>query len=346
MMNRKVLHILSTDGLAGAENVAMCIINNLSELSESAYSSPMGSIEKILISRDITYIPMKKLSIKQIRKAIKIWKPDIIHAHDFTATLKSLIASFNIPVVSHIHQYPKWLKSINKFSILFFLACIKIKKIIVVTPAIKEHTFLSRLFKEKTIVIKNIVDVKRIAEMASVPTERRYDVAFVGRLEDVKDPLRFIKIIYQLVKEMPTISIVMMGEGSLEGQCKNLIKELALEKNIDLIGFMNNPYPVLQNSKILVMTSKSEGLPMVAIEALSMGKPIIVPNLEEMKSIVNSNCGVICKDNQEFINAIISLLLSENEYAEMSLRASKKAEEMFNMEDYKNQLQQVYCSVL
>jgi glycosyltransferase involved in cell wall biosynthesis len=137
----------------------------------------------------------------------------------------------------------------------------------------------------------------------------------------------------------------MMGEGSLEGQCENLIKELALEKNIDLIGFMDNPYPVLQNSKILVMTSKSEGLPMVAIEALSMGKPIIVPNLEEMQSIVNSNCGVICKDDQEFINAIISLSLSENEYAEMSLRASKKAEEMFNMEDYKNQLQQVYCSV-
>lgn len=109
---------------------------------------------------------------------------------------------------------------------------------------------------------------------------------------------------------------------------------------------MNNPYPVLQNSKILVMTSKSEGLPMVAIEALSMGKPIVVPNLEGIESIVNSNCGVICNEDQEFITAILKLLLSVKEYEEMSLSASKKAEEMFNMADYKNQLQQVYSSVL
>lgn len=345
-MKKKVLHILSTDGLAGAENVAMCIINNLSELSESAYASPRGSIEKILFNRGITYIPMNKLSIIQIRKVIKVWKPDIIHAHDFTATLLSLVASFNIPVVSHIHQFPQWLKSVNKLSILFFLACIKIKKIIVVTPAIKESTFLSRIYNKKSIVIKNIVDVKWIAERASLSTDKRYDVAFVGRLEDVKDPFRFINIISQLVKEIPTVSVVMMGEGSLERQCSDLIKKLELEKNIDLIGFMNNPYPVLQNSKILVMTSKSEGLPMVAIEALSMGKPIVVPKLEGIESIVNSNCGVICKDDQEFINAIITLSLSENEYEEMSIMASKKAKEMFNMEDYKNQLQQVYCSVL
>lgn len=48
-MKRRVLHILSSDGLAGAENVAICIINNLSEFSESVYSSPMGSIEKYWI---------------------------------------------------------------------------------------------------------------------------------------------------------------------------------------------------------------------------------------------------------------------------------------------------------
>ncbi|WP_081730083.1 glycosyltransferase [Viridibacillus sp. FSL H7-0596] len=346
MMKRRVLHILSSDGLAGAENVAICIINNLSEFSESVYSSPMGSIEKILDSRGITYLPMNKLSIMQIRKVMKKWKPDIIHAHDFTATLLSLVATFNTPVVSHIHQFPEWLKSVNKLSILFFLACIKIKKIIVVTPAIKESTFLSRIYNEKSIVIKNIVDVNWIAEKASLPTEKSYDVAFVGRLEDVKDPIRFINIISELVKEFPIVSVVIMGEGRLEGQCRDLIKKLDLEKNIDLIGFMNNPYPVLQNSKILVMTSKSEGLPMVAIEALSMGKPIVVPNLEGIESIVNSNCGVICNEDQEFITAILKLLLSEKEYEEMSLSASKKAEEMFNMADYKNQLQQVYSSVL
>jgi glycogen synthase len=147
-MKKRVLHILSSDEFSGAENVAMCIIDNLSEFTDFAYASPKGSIEKTLSSRNINYIPMNRLSISQLRKVIKDWKPDIIHAHDFNATIKTLVAGFNIPVVSHIHQNPKWLKSFNKYSILFFLSCIKIKKIIVVSPAILENTFLFLMFKK------------------------------------------------------------------------------------------------------------------------------------------------------------------------------------------------------
>lgn len=77
-MKKRILHILSSDGLAGAENVAMCIISNISECSDSYHTSPSGSIEKIVNSRYILYLPMNKLSIMQIRKVIKEWKPEII----------------------------------------------------------------------------------------------------------------------------------------------------------------------------------------------------------------------------------------------------------------------------
>ncbi|KQL33382.1 glycosyltransferase [Psychrobacillus sp. FJAT-21963] len=344
-MKRRILHILSTDGLAGAENVAMCIISNLSESYDFAYASPSGSIEKIVNSRNILYLPMNKLSIMQIRKVIKEWEPEIIHAHDFTATVKSLIAGFNIPVISHIHQHPMWLKSVNKYSILFFLACIKTKKIIVVTPAIKESTFLSSIFNKKSIILKNIVDTKLIEKQASKPTNKSYDIAFIGRFEDVKNPLGFIDVISQTVVELPNMKVVMMGEGSMEKECRELIREKGLGKNIELIGFMNNPYPILKNSKVLVMTSKSEGLPMVAIEALSLGKPIIVPKLEGLESVVDSSCGIICKEEREFVKGIISLLKSDEKYNEMALGASIKAHKIVNMEDYKNQLKMEYSSV-
>lgn len=345
-MKKKVLHILSSNGFAGAENVAMCIINNLSENYEFAYTSPMGSIEKTLQSREITYMPMEKLSIVQIRKIIHQWEPDIIHAHDFTATIKSLLASFTLPVVSHIHQNPAWLRRVNAFSILFFLACLKVKKIIVVSPVIKESTFMSGLFNKKTKVIKNIVDLKWIAEKAVVPSEKRYDIAFIGRFEEVKDPLRFIRIISQVVKKHPQVKVVMMGEGSLQGQLEALIREEKLTHNIDIQAFLLNPFPILKNTKMLMMTSKSEGLPMVVIEALALGKPVLVPQLEGIENIVDRSCGLICQKDIEFVDGVVRLLNSNDDYVTMSANAVKKANEMFNMDDYEQQFTKVYNSVL
>jgi glycosyltransferase involved in cell wall biosynthesis len=137
----------------------------------------------------------------------------------------------------------------------------------------------------------------------------------------------------------------MMGGGSLEGKCRELITDRGLGEIIELTGFINNPYPILNNSKVLVMTSKSEGLPMVAIEALLLGKPVIVPQLAGIENIIDSACGYICKEDKEFSDNIITLLKSNKNYLEMSLAATKKVETICNMDIYKDQIKQVYNGV-
>lgn len=345
-MKKRILHILSSNELAGAENVAINIINNLSNTYECAYASPEGGIKEILKVSGIHYLPLEKFNVLQIKRAIDLWKPDIIHAHDFKATVKCLAASFFIPVVSHIHQNPKWLKQVNPYSILFFLACFKIKQIVVVSPGIKKSTFLSTFFKRKTTVIKNIVDIKQIKEKSDRTLEEAYDIAFIGRLNRVKNPLRFISIIEKVKDVIPNLRVVMLGEGPLETECKEYIKKNDLEDIIDLKGFLPNPYPLLSRSKLLVMTSLSEGLPIVAIEALALEKPIIVPRLDGMEYIVDKSCGYICNNEDEFVSRIIYLLNSEQTYMDMSIAAAKQAAELCDMNLYRRNLDQVYQSVI
>lgn len=344
-MKKRILHILSSNELAGAENVAINIINNLSNKYECAYASPEGGIRKILESNDIHYVPLEKFNVFQLKKVIDLWKPDIIHAHDFKATVKCLVASIMIPVVSHIHQNPNWLKRVNPYSILFFLACFKIKQIVVVSPDIKKSTFLATIFNSKTTVIRNIVDIKRIKEMSETTIEDEYDIAFIGRLNRIKNPLRFISIIEKVKEVIPNLKVVMLGEGPQEKECKEHIKKSDLVDVIDLKGFLPNPYPQLSSSKILVMTSLSEGLPIVAIEALALAKPIIVPRLEGMEYIVNKTCGFICNSEDEFVSKIIYSLKSEKSYMDMSRAAAKQATELCDMNVYRRNLDQVYRSV-
>ncbi len=343
-MKKKILHVLSSNDLAGAENVAMGIISLSSEEYECAYASPKGDIKTILEQREIQYLAMDKLSIAQTKKIIKSFQPTIIHAHDFTATIICLCSTWRIPVVSHIHQNPLWLRKVNKLSILYFLACIKLAAILAVSPAIKNTTFLSRLFSKKTVVLQNIISIDSIKKLAKEHTSNAYDLIFIGRYEEIKNPLRFIEIVSKVRRDFPNLKVAMLGGGSLEEDCKSLINEKKLQQVIDFKKFVDNPYPVLEHSKVFIMTSKSEGSPMVLLEALALGKPVIAPKIPGLETIINNQAGFLCNEDEEFVENISSLLNSENLYLTMSEAASKRANELCDMESYKELLHKVYCS--
>ncbi|GAF23683.1 hypothetical protein JCM19047_3522 [Bacillus sp. JCM 19047] len=59
----------------------------------------------------------------------------------------------------------------------------------------------------------------------------------------------------------------MIGDGDLRNECENEIKQLKLANNIDLLGFLENPYCIIKNSKMMILTSKWEGFGLVAVEA-------------------------------------------------------------------------------
>ena len=89
----KVLHLLPTNRFSGAENVACQIIGLFSGNPdyEMAYCSPEGPIHKEVEGRNIRFIGLESFSLKQIRKAIKEFKPDLIHAHDMRESFVSAI---------------------------------------------------------------------------------------------------------------------------------------------------------------------------------------------------------------------------------------------------------------
>ena len=100
---------------------------------------------------------------------------------------------------------------------------------------------LCRDFKEKIknkyVVINNVVNYERINELASENHNSHYDIAFVGRMTEQKNPTLFIEIINDIKKKIPDVTAVMVGSGNLYDECQKLIEKYHLESNIDMIGF-------------------------------------------------------------------------------------------------------------
>ena len=120
------------------------------------------------------------------------------------------------------------------------------------------------------------------------------------------------------------------------------ISEEGLDENIKLVGFQNNPYIYMAQSKIFLLTSDWEGYGLVAVEALTLGLPCVVSNVGGLPNIVDNFCGKLCINNNEFIDEAQTLLEDNKYYQVKSKEARNKAKKLNNINEYIKNINSLY----
>ena len=118
---------------------------------------------------------------------------------------------------------------------------------------------------------------KKSYEKADHPWFCSHDVPVilgVGRLSYEKDFPTLIRA-FASVRQHLNCKLVILGEGNERERLYKLIEELGIQKDVDLPGFVSNPYPFMAQSDVFVLSSLWEGLPTVVIEALALNTPVI-----------------------------------------------------------------------
>jgi glycosyltransferase involved in cell wall biosynthesis len=96
----------------------------------------------------------------------------------------------------------------------------------------------------------------------------------IGRLTKQKDFSTLIKAFSQVRQSIPA-RLIILGEGEERPALEALARQLCLEQDLSMPGFVPNPYPFLTRAAVFVLSSKWEGLPTVLVEALYCGVPVI-----------------------------------------------------------------------
>lgn len=308
MSKKVIIHFLVSDKFSGAENIASMIVDNLRDSFDIYYCSPNNGVKQTLINRGFKgkFIEIEKADLKSCRKIIKDYKPDILHAHDFKATfLCALLKPENTKLISHVHIDKPQQKRLTLESILYFFTSYKVDKIIFVSSKILPNMFFNKAYKKKSMVIENVIDTKKIIELSQTYTvEKKYDLIFLGRLTEAKNPLEFINIVKEVSKIKSDIRAIMIGDGGLKQDCISLISKLNLDDNIQMLNFMDNPYPYLKASKTLIMPSKWEGFGLVAVEADIIGCKVLISDKLCLDESVIKNM-IVCENINEFVYQIL-----------------------------------------
>ena len=348
----KILHILNTNKYSGAENVVCQIIENCrSDKYEFCYVSLNGPIESILKTRNIDFVPVSCMSINELSRVFKEYKPDVIHAHDFTTSIISALTMSGLPIISHLHNNASWLKKFNLKSLAYLLSTVSYRKILTVSDSIiNEYIFKNRI-KKKTTVIGNPINLEYIRKKANIDISeyqnfKGYHLIYLGRLSAEKNPIGFLDIVKSAKKHIPGVKVVMVGDGELIDEVKAKIDIENLCETVTLTGYLENPYGYLKKSKVICIPSIWEGFGLVAVEAMALGIPVIASSVGGLKDIVNDKCGKLCSQPDQYSEEIVRLLIDEDYYKSKSENCLKRALELANIEKYCDNIKKIYNLVM
>ena len=251
----------------------------------------------------IYYVPPKKNGLKEhieaIKKIFENEKYDIVHTHQNFRGLLTIYEAkkYKIPVrivQSHRSNAPETLKiRIIRFFCTFFIkkmstdwwACGKDAAI---------WMFGKRAYKSNRVfILNNAIDVtkfdydeqKRKKLRQELNIEKNFVIGLVGRFFYQKNHKLLINIFEQLLRKNSDARLLLIGNGELENEIKELVHNKNMDDYVIFAGAKTNVSDYLQAMDVFVLTSYFEGLPIVLIEAQSAGLPCVTSRkiTDEMK---------------------------------------------------------------
>ncbi|NPV50435.1 MAG: glycosyltransferase [Candidatus Methanofastidiosum sp.] len=208
----------------------------------------------------------------------------------------------------------------------FYLRVLKSSDFIMVTGAKSRNILIENgIKKDKIFILPNVINMEDYIQDNTVYKE--YDISFIGRLTYVKRLDIFFKVISEIVKEMPDLKVAMIGDGEDLEKCRSLVKSLSLDSNVVFLGFRKDINHLINKSKILLLTSESEGMPSVIIESMACGVPVISSDVGDVGDIIQDEENGFLIDKFDDVGAytdkIIKILSDKKVYKKMSEESLK-----------------------
>lgn len=159
----------------------------------------------------------------------------------------------------------------------------------------------------------------------------RYHLIYIGRLEPQKNISWLIDAVRILQKKHPSLRACIVGTGSLKGQLQKEARKKTAGA-VEFVGMRQDVMPYLERSKIFILTSLYEGMPIALLEAKSVGIPAVISNFQGADEVVNDGKdGFICQSKKEFIELIHTLIIDEPLRKRLGKHAKIRAEREFGV---------------
>ena len=310
-MPHKILHLIDSAGLYGAETV---ILN----LSRAMTDSPFVPVIGVLTDRhgtpkdigkaaqelgmEVIYIPLKgrysPSSLLRVYSCLKSYRIDVVHSHGYKATILAFFPSrvLHIPLMVTCHRWPKGGLKLKLYHRLEAAVMRFLPVVVGVSEPVCCELMATGINPKKVRLIQNGIDAENYRQYPREETARflrrlgigseDFVVGTIGRLDAEKAHHHLIAAVKTLKDKGVDIQCIIVGEGDLRKSLEEQIQSLGLQDRVHLPGYRDDVLNILEHLDVFVLTSVNEGLPMVLLEAMAKGRPVIATPVGAIKDAI------------------------------------------------------------
>ncbi|OOF27449.1 glycosyltransferase [Salinivibrio sp. IB872] len=309
-MKKKILYIVSTLKKSGPTNQLFNIISNIDTnnfepilitLSPEPNDSRWSDYESLGIemhSLNLSRLGGVFLAKSKLKAIISKIKPDVIHTQGIRADVLSSRLELSASTISTIRNFPQIDFSMTYGRVMGawmtwrqIRALKHLDLVVGVSKAVKSNLEKNYQLKNTsmvqngvdTLTYKPIEDEKKslLRSKLDLPADNKIWVVS-GGLTERKDPLFLIGLWKKFILNENNHTIIFIGGGSLESECKELASEI---ERVEILGGVDNVGEYLKASDFYISASVAEGLPNAALEAMACGLPVLLSDIEPHKEI-------------------------------------------------------------
>lgn len=357
----KIMQVIDSGGMYGAEAVVLSLVEGLrargfdSELVSTGVPGTEGKpIELEARKRGLPVLhqtvrrgPAGVLDAVRLARTIRSRRTDIIHTHGYKATV--LLGGLpmrlrGLPIVATVHgQIPgPPLSRQRLYSELERLVLRRVDRVVAVSRDMVERWSFSQAYGEKLRIIHN-----GVGELDSLPAGNEGEVgrsheailefissAFpllaVGRLSPEKGYDAAIRVLDRVRRDIPAARLVIAGEGPERDKLESLVSRLRLQDHVMFAGFVREVPRLMPRFRAMLITSHTEGIPIVLLEALTAGMPVISMAVGGVPEILVDNAGLLVPAGDEagMADAVLRLSKESGLADEIVARGLRRAAEL------------------
>lgn len=360
----KVLHLIYTKGISGAEKYLMDLLPGLkphgiecelmlvtpgkpSELL-MAYSSRMNDLgisTSILSARRTRFF----FTARKINGYLREKQIHILHSHLFnTDLLAAMTKQFFYPdlfVISTKHGYSE--KVLQHYTgkaeparhdLYYRLTRYSLKRI---NQNISISDGISQLYMNLGFTDQLYPVIPHGVNIWPVPVQNtnspfrlaEHQLIVVGRLEEFKGHHFLIAALPEVIRQYPGLVLVIIGEGSRKIFLQQQAHSLGLDKQVLFLGFREDPYSYMTNSDLIIVPSSFEPFGLVFIESFALHVPVLAFDAPAADEIITpGETGILVERNNrgQLAEKIIDLLQDPEERKRIAANAYERYTSFYN----------------
>jgi len=368
----RVLHFSNSLARGGAEEHILTLLRGLNRARFELHLVCTPVVAELIakdVPDDVEVLPLSFYKPRQamtgfaLSRILRQRGIQVVHSHLFYASLFASPVAWasGVPAIietPHVREQWRqgWLKS------RFFIdrwAGRCVSRYIAVSEANKRYLVEEkRLPAEKIQVIHNGSDLRRFQanQQAAGSLRARLGLAaaapvllVAGRLEPQKGHRILLQALPAIRGKYPNVSVIFAGEGALEAELQAQTRALKAESCVRFVGFQRDVQDWFALADITVLPSFFEGLPLVAVESLAMGTPLVATDVDGTPEIViheKTGLTVPPGDADGLAQAICRLLGSRELRTQYGEAGRRMVHRHFSQERQIRETEQLYLEVL